>query len=443
MRMLSRVAMTAAALAVLLAAPASAQSYRWDVGLKGGWSWYTNSSDLDDRLVRFGNGPLIGFQATHWASDRLGIRLNFDYQDRTVEGSETTGGERALWNDMNIWTATGDVMFRFREPNQTWVGSEVLPYFALGLGAKQHHPPASAYTLDGSSAAVFTARNDAGQPVGPIVGIPSSWRLTGLAGFGADFRVAPAFAIRPEAFVRIFQPVLREVTPGTNPNWTSARDENIGRLTFEPGVALGLHLLAGLAAPPPVAVAPPPPPPPPAAPPPPPAPPREDAIRVCVIDPTAPGGIRMVDATFRHEQRDTVVMRDGERVPLRQTITDVPVAAQADWYVRGAPLTLQVGARQMEFHTYMTPRQVDPNMLTYLGRVNGVPVYADRDQAQRFAGELATAREAVPDHNLQTILTQNRVIRDAFADLSYLYVPMQPVGCVFQAVQPVPAAIKK
>jgi hypothetical protein len=180
------------------------------------------------------------------------------------------------------------------------------------------------------------------------------------------------------------------------------------------------------------------PPPPPATP----APPREDAIRVCVIDPAAPGGIRMVDATFRQEQRDTVVMHDGQRVPLRQTITMVPTAAQADWYVRGAPMSFTVGTRGMAFHTYMTPRQIDPGMLTYLGRVNGTPVFADRDEAQRFAGELTTARQAQADHDLQAILARNRAIRDAFSDLTYLYVPMQPVGCVFQAMQPAAAAGK-
>jgi opacity protein-like surface antigen len=446
MRMLNRVALTAAALAVMVTAPASAQSYRWDVGLKGGWSWYTDMLSRDnvthDGTVRFGNGPLVGLQATYWAGNRLGIRLNADYADRSVDGEETAGGVRELWNTMNLWTATGDLMFRFSQPNETWMGAEVLPYLALGLGAKQHHAPASAYTLreagetDGSSAAVFTARNENGDPVGPLLGIPSSWRLTGLVGLGADFRVAPNFALRLEGFDRIFMPRMHLVTPGTNPNWTQASTENESRLTHELGLALSLHLVAGLAAPPPVAVAPPPPPPPPAPPPPPPAP-REDAITVCVIDPAAPGGMRNVQAIFRHEQRDTVVTVDGQRVPLRQQVTDVPTAAQATWYVRGEPMTLQVGTRRMEFMTYMTPRQIEPNMLTYLGRVDGLPVYADRDQAQRFIGQLEAARANVPDHNLQTILAQNVALRDAFADLAYLYLPMQTVGCIFQAVQPV------
>ena len=156
---------------------------------------------------------------------------------------------------------------------------------------------------------------------------------------------------------------------------------------------------------------------------------------VCVIDPAAPGGIRMQEAWFRHEQRDTVVDAAGQRVALRTQIGDVPTAARADWYVRGEPLNFMVGTRRMEFHTYQTPRLIEPAMLTYLGRVNGVPVYADRDQAQRFAAQLQTARAAQTNHELAAMLTANRELRDGIADLGVLYVPMQPIGCVFQGLQ--------
>jgi len=460
MRMFYRGALAAVALAAIVASPAAAQQYRWDFGLKGGYSWYTNSFDNgrfnNDAVVRFGHGPLVGAQVTHW-SNRIGVRLNFDYQDRTVDSHPLgADGDRAVWNHMNLWTATGDVLFRFAQPTQTWTGAQVLPYLALGLGAKQHHPPASPYTIStqgettGTQAAVFTPRNSGGQPIGPVLGIPSSWRLTGLVGLGADFRVAPGFAIRLEGFDRIFRPAMDALIaqpPGTQPtNWARLpdnQDPRVSVLTHELGLSLGLHLVTGLIPPPVVAVTPPPPPPPTPAPPPaPPAAPREDRIMVCVIDPTAPGGIRMQEAWFRAEQRDTVVEVGGQRVALRTQITDVPTAARADWYVRGEPLALTVAGRRMEFHTWQTPRQIEAAQLTYLGRVNGVPVYADRDEAQRFATQLQTARQARPDHELAQILATDRVIRDAFADLGALWVPMQPVGCVFQGFQPAAAAVK-
>jgi opacity protein-like surface antigen len=461
MRMFNRGAFAAAALAAMVASPASAQQYRWDFGIKGGYSWYTQSLEQDrtnnDGIVRFGHGPLVGAQLTHWNRNRLGLRLNFDYQDRSIDSHPLGGsGTREVWDDVNIWTATGDVLFRFAEPTQTWTGAQVLPYLALGLGAKNHHPPRSPFTISeqgattGTQAAVFTPRNSAGQPVGPVIGMPSSWRLTGLVGLGADLRVAPGFAVRVEAFDRIFRPALDLLVaqqPGASPtNWNRVPDNQNPRasqLTHELGLSLGLHLVTGLI-PPPIVSMPTPPAPPPVAPPPaaPPAAPREDRIMVCVIDPAAPGGIRMQEAWFRQQQRDTVVEVGGQRVALRTQVTDIPTAARADWYVRGEPLAFMVGTRRMEFQTWQTPRQIEANQLTYLGRVNGVPVFADRDEAQRFATQLQTARAARADHELTQILAGDRVLRDAVADLAALWVPMQPVGCVFQGFQPAEAAGK-
>ena len=52
---------------------------------------------------------------------------------------------------------------------------------------------------------------------------------------------------------------------------------------------------------------------------PPPAP-TEDAITVCVIDPTSPNGIRMQTAIFVHATGDTVVDVNGRRTPLAQAV---------------------------------------------------------------------------------------------------------------------------
>jgi hypothetical protein len=102
--------------------------------------------------------------------------------------------------------------------------------------------------------------------------------------------------------------------------------------------------------------------------------------------------------------------------------------------VRGQPLTVTVAGQRMEYLTYETPRQIDAQRLTYLGRVNGYPVYADRDQVQRVDAQLTTARQARADHDLGMMLATNRQLRDAIADVPVLYVPMQPTGCVFQGV---------
>jgi hypothetical protein len=77
--------------------------------------------------------------------------------------------------------------------------------------------------------------------------------------------------------------------------------------------------------------------------------------------------------------------------------------------------------------------------------VNDLPVYGDRDQLQRVATQLEQARAAVPGHDLAAILAQAqyRPIRDAIADIEVLYVPLEQVGCVFQAMRRLPPVIKK
>jgi hypothetical protein len=440
MRSIGRTFAAGAVLIALTAMPGEAQTYRWDVGLNGGYSWYSPMVDRDafDTNVRFRDGWLLGGQVGFWPTSRLGLRANATYADRPLVGAAVTTGDRMnLIEHVNLWSGSGDVLFRLTEPNVAWQGTEWLPFLSLGLGAKWINPAGDRHQLSLTnetwSGDAFQTATTAGV-AGPMMALPEQRRLMGLVGVGTDLRVAPNFAIRLEVNDRIYRPTVYTVTPVTGTQFAVANDgRNAGRIVHELSGQIGIHLLGGLMPPPPVAVAPAPPPPPPPAPTPPPVP-REDDIMVCVIDPASPEGVRMQSAVFRHAQADTVVMVQGQRVPLRQSVEHVPVAREAGWYVRGEPLVLTVGTMRHEFVTYETPRQIMPEQLTYLGRVNGYPVYADRDQAHRVADELAAARRAHPDHDLALMLADRRPLRDAVADIPVLYVPMQPVGCVFQAV---------
>jgi hypothetical protein len=196
-------------------------------------------------------------------------------------------------------------------------------------------------------------------------------------------------------------------------------------------------MLFGLVAPPaPVAVAPAPPPvvSRPTPPPPPPAP-REDAIRVCVIDPSGEMGIRTVDATFLPASGDTLITVNGQRVALRSTTGNVMVASNASWFVQGQPLTLRLGRENAGFVTFGTSRVVSADDLAYLGTSNGVPVYADREDVGDVMSELRELRRAQNRTDLKDILDEQGDIRDELKDLKVLYVPLQPTGCVFQPLQ--------
>jgi hypothetical protein len=445
MRSIGRTFAAGTVLMALAAMPGEAQTYRWDIGINGGYSWYTQSVDraVSDANVRFRAGLLGGAQAGWWFTPRLGVRANATYSDRPLWGHVAAAPPQTsefgtLIQHVNLWSGSGDVLFRFAEPNATWQGRELLPYVAVGLGAKWINPAGDRHTLmqDGvaRSGDTFQSFTDVGTPA-MLLALPEQRRLLGLVGVGMDVRVTPSFAIRLEANDRIYRPEIYTASTTTTPNefvLTGRADQ----LTHQISGQVGIHLLGGLMAPPPVAVAPAPPPPPPAAPPPPPPPPAEDDILVCVIDPTAPEGIRMQTAVFRHAQADTVVMVTGQRVALREAVPTVPVARDAGWFVRGEPLVLTVGTQRFEFVTFDTPRLIEPVQLTYLGRINGFPVYADRDQVQRIAADLEAARAARTDHDLAVIMADRRELRDGIADVTVLYVPLDPVGCVFQGVIP-------
>jgi hypothetical protein len=80
------------------------------------------------------------------------------------------------------------------------------------------------------------------------------------------------------------------------------------------------------------------------------------------------------------------------------------------------------------------PREIAPTELTFLGTVNGMPVYAERAQVLDVQEKLTALKSAQSDNDLGRTMTQHKDVRDALADVNVYYVPLQPTGCVFQAV---------
>jgi hypothetical protein len=442
MRAISRLALVAALLIGLMPATVSAQRWAVDWGVNGGASWYSQLISGDNAPpdgARFRAGWLVGSQLTFWPAANIGLRANMTYTDRPLVADEDIAGlgSDEIHGNINLWSGTGDLLIRFGRPAETWMGRETLPYLALGLGAKWINPAADLwFQQDGTSGIPFTTNpGAAGQTT---LWLEETSVLMGLVGLGADFRLSPRTALRLEVNDRIYRPRVYTTTgaiPGPGGTVNVSGDNNVARTVHEIGAQLGLHFLFGLRTPPPVAVAPLPPAPPPPPPPPAPEPPREDQVTVCVIDPTAPGGIRMQTAVFRHAQRDTVVMVDGQRRPLQEVVPTVPVARTAEWYVQGQPLTLTVGREQVRFLPYQTATVIEPQRIVYIGNVGGYPVYADRDEVADVLARLQTLRGDRTDAELGTLLAQDRAVRDAVQRVSFLYVPLDGVGCVFQPVQ--------
>ena len=169
--------------------------------------------------------------------------------------------------------------------------------------------------------------------------------------------------------------------------------------------------------------------------PPPPRAPVENAITVCVIDPSQVSGIRVQNAFYRVEQRDTVVIQGDNRVPMSQVSGNARIARDADWYTGGEPLRMTVGKQSVRYMTFQGARQIDPNSISYIGNINGYPAYADRHEVAGILTALNEARAADPNRDLGALLAERRDLREAIEDVKVLYVPLQRTDCIFQPMQ--------
>jgi hypothetical protein len=397
--------------------PAHAQSWKWDFGVNAGYAKYTPALGADNTGlgsaagadVHWKAGAIFGTQLGYNFTPKLGLRLNGRYADRPLVGSSLENS--GFVTSTNLWTATADMLFRLKAPAPEFTKMEMLPYVAVGLGAKWHNGAGDNFTCTDSKASFNCSPFVTGLPTKPRgFAMGEENTLAGLLGLGADWRVARSFAIRTELSDVVYKPQFHTATvPAAGTNW-AVSDVGVAKVVNEIGAQVGLHFLFGVARPPVVAIAPLP-----IAPPvttPKVAPmamePRRESINVCVIDPSLPSGIRMQTATLI-EGRDTVVTLNGTDRPFRESVGMAKVAGTSDWYIQGRPLSLTVGTTKTEFTTYGSARVIDPSELVFVGSVDGFPVYADKADTTNPA--------------------------TALNDAKVLYVPLTNSGCVFQAVQ--------
>lgn len=446
MKMFNRIAIAAAVVGpMVVAAPASAQSWKWDFGVQAGYARFTKSVNADslglaaggdnEPYLRFENKVRFGGTLGYWFTKSVGIRANYKYSDNSLMEGQS---ETKLIEPVNLHSGSGDLLFRLGQPRETWGGFEALPYLALGLGAKWANPTQDRQTCvesDGKGQECSVAQVAGGRPFA----LAEDKTIMGLVGLGADLRFSPHMALSLEASDRIFRPQIAAAAATADPVvFEPNNDHRISKWTHELGVDVGLKFLFGLAAAPMVAVAPapaPPPPPPPApmpAPAPPPAP-REDAIQVCVVDPTQANGLRMQNAIYLPASGDTMVVMNGSRVRLSQSVGNVMTVRNADWYVAGQPLTININKDKMSYGTEGGAVMIESGKLAYLGTVNGYPVYANRDDVADVASAIAAARAADASRDLGAIIAADKKLRGEMEDVKYLYAPLQSTGCVFQA----------
>ena len=464
MNLLLRAAAPAALLLPLAVAPATAQNYRGAWGLYGGGIWFSDLNnggpfdndffdfDFDDDIdfiEGFGTSDLsldlswlAGTQFEYWfGNGRFGLRANgaytstdFDVDDGLLFGiiDNEIDGDDFFFLDgddggsVNVWLIDGDVMIRILRPERD---RRFAPFVSLGAGVVIYNPAGDGTLVFPGANAVWGDVADIDIIDDEIVLITddngnSETKFAGVIGLGTDFfpgwnlgNIGLGLRLELADHIAFDSPVDPLFNDGDDDDFDPVHNV---RLT------LGVHALFGKLFPEEeVAI----------VQPAPPAPPAEEAITVCVLDPRLQNGIRDISAIYVPSTGDTLVMVNGNRVPLDTQTGRVMVAQQADWYVRGQPLTITANGQTAEFVTYGGARIVDANDLAFIGTVNGLPVYAEASEARALSQEMEQMREARREGSLEDVLERRADLREDFEDIEVLYVPVDPVGCVVQPVR--------
>ncbi|MGH7466689.1 MAG: hypothetical protein ACRENP_01760 [Longimicrobiales bacterium] len=441
----------------LVTLPVTAQFYKWDFNVNGGFSWL--SGDILDRSdfdfdefedpilnrnsVDLGSGGTVGSQLGYWFTKRIGLRANFAYTDSDVDRNIDVLGFPLLNlfdHDVNLWSGTGDLMVRLNTPRTRWDGFEWLPYIALGAGAQWINPSGDRFfvvddidiDLDPDDDLIFNTSGHSGIPLrcsdflDTCAFLEEKSTFMGLVGLGMDLRFAPSFAVRLEVTDRIWEAPVKEVIQDDIFPFVFAEVGDLGKTVNQISLTVGASYLFGLREPPRrVVVAPPPRP----APPPPPPPPSTEEITVCMIDPMFAGGVRNVTATRNLSTGDTTIMKNGDKVRLSDAVANIPVVSGSPWYVSGAPFEIGTAPNRLLYVSVGGARMIEPSDLAYLGTVNGLPVFADRLTLSPGLTNLG------PNTDLNRIVVESADARHALEQVAVIYVPLQPTGCVFQALQ--------
>jgi hypothetical protein len=233
------------------------------------------------------------------------------------------------------------------------------------------------------------------------------WRLGNIAGIGLRLEAADHIAWRSPA-----EPIVGggDFSAVHNLRFTAGVMGMFGRMFPEERVAI-------------------------VAPPAPPPPPAEEAITVCVVNPST-DELQSVSAIYIPSQRDTMVVVNGQRQEFHDVFPNTPplYVANADWYRTGRPLTLTVGSHRAEWVTYGGPRMIEPSDLALLGTLNGTPVYAASSDVADIRSDLEELRQARQERDLEAIARASSKLRDEIQELDVVYVPLEP-GCVFQPMR--------
>ncbi len=440
----------AAVAAALMAMPAHAQMKNFSLGLNAG---YYRSGNLAENSVtgtelRLDNGAAYGADLEGWlgSSKRWGFRVEGNwtrhpyalYNDNNFNTENT---DLSQFGNIKSWMVDGDLMLRLLTPTRDRMFS---PFIDVGGGFVTWNPPS----------------ND----VGISANIPEAnaylygdrqWQSAVTAGIGTDWFLTPGVALRLEA------------KDYWNPNspylvLDNQSEKQVGghNLLFRAG--LNFYFGGGNVKEPGFVAAAPTPPPAPApapAPEPEPAPapePTTEAVSMCVIGQNYQP---MTVAAVRQLDNGTIyVDRNGSQVAFNTAYpaTSPVYVRGADWYTMDQPLVVDLTTEQpnealediaenpvnpanykanrFEFVRFGTASRMPASDLTFVGTVNGTPLYARTTEVAPIQTQLSDRLAVTTD--LNQILMDQDFANSFTSNITTFYAPVEPSegNCVYQPI---------
>ena len=147
---------------------------------------------------------------------------------------------------------------------------------------------------------------------------------------------------------------------------------------------------------------------------------------MCLVDPTSQSGVQTLSAERNLTTGDTTIMRNGVKTRISDVTSGVPVASNADWYIRGEPFSIGYDKNKLMFVTVGSARTIDANDLDFIGTVNGMPVFAERQDVTPPLDQLG------PNADLNRLVGESKDVHTALDKVKAIYVPLSATGCVFQ-----------
>lgn len=432
-------ATSAAALAALAAMPLGAQTADGGIGLYGSWMDPGRLAEQGDTELQIDDGFGYGGGLEFWfGSGRVGLGLNASYHQNPFKADFGDGAtpEEDEFGDVTNWYADGSLMVRLLEPVQRRF---FAPYLSLGAGWVRIDP-------DGNGTMDYG-------PADARIQLEAQNELAVVGAVGADFFFSDNVALRTELkdYWMSDSPYDRLSIPSESHEGGHNLQFNVGLQFFFGGAAEEPTVFPREE---PEAIEPEP------AAEPEPEPVIEETL-ICVVDEDGDWKLETVSA-FRNVDENRVFIRsDGTEIDLvRAYPAKGPVYVKsARWYLDDEPLAVDFtvdedldvdvetdtdvvvaldegDVERVEWVTFGTTRTFAPGDLTFIGTVDGTPVYARTADVEPFRTDLVTVHATTTD--LDRIILDDDHLATHIVELDPVYVAVEPAEneCVFRPLSP-------